>query len=449
MSGKSPVFELLAEADRCGELISGLLSIERGVHRKECGEMLSELHNSGRISLFSEHNLATIQRLGNNDFWKIVHSFNKAIPGLKCSFRDVLGLVRILVLKAGSDGAAGMPNVSLVEWCKANPNEARLIVEGAISLDELCLSHCAFAMQALGDEGLAFELLKHTDKSVVTAGLCSLGRIEVGNEDAAKRIIDVCFEAVRVEGFEELRNAAIQTAFGSWDRYEFLEGYRQKEFISSIVDRNKGGEVVSLSAALFYHEKGLLDESVNIILEALSGEVQSPEAVIYWVDMALHSGERCWDRVRVIDAVAAQILNNEKNVDPGQLHHFDEWIWGSKENIAHIFSIWLGSGESKLCEFLAGMVGRDGKKDRIVDISMASLPKTEVDQIFLARKCVGFLWFYEVTAASILLSIVKNGMKSAREEAEKLLYDPLLISYSGGLREFLEGFQGGAISTCF
>lgn len=56
----------------------------------------------------------------------------------------------------------------------------------------------------------------------------------------------------------------------------------------------------------------------------------------------------------------------------------------------------------------------------------------------MARKCVGFLWFHEVTAASILLSIVRNGKKAAREEAEKLLYDPLLLSYSGDLRDFLE-----------
>ncbi|GAB5476618.1 MAG: hypothetical protein Marn2KO_00850 [Marinobacter nauticus] len=84
------------------------------------------------------------------------------------------------------------------------------------------------------------------------------------------------------------------------------------------------------------------------------------------------------------------------------------------------------------------MVGEGGKKNTTVDIPRAILPNKLVDQLFMARKCVGFLWFHEVTAASILLSIVRNGKKAAREEAEKLLYDPLLLSYSGDLRDFLE-----------
>ena len=83
------------------------------------------------------------------------------------------------------------------------------------------------------------------------------------------------------------------------------------------------------------------------------------------------------------------------------------------------------------------MVGAGGEKGKFIELLKTDLPRDVGDQIFMARKCIGFLWLHEVTAASILLSILKHGKQATRTEVEELLFDPLLLSYGGELRDFL------------
>ena len=439
MKSLAPIHKALEDADRRGELIPCLLTIENRVRRLECGPVLCELHNAGKISLVSDENLAAIETLGQNDFWSVVHSLHQAIPELVCEYRDLLSMVQTLVKKGGSDLAAGMPYQSLVEWCKSNPEKAKQIVSEAKALDKICLLHCVFAIQGLGSVELAFELLDHPDKGVVAAGLRSLGRLEIDSKTIAKRVIDECCNAVVALKEQDARSSAIETAFKTWEKIGSSEPYRQKEFLDTIISEKEGDELVQLSAVLVNLQKGLVAESIDQILEALAGEVSNPQATLRWLDQALHSRDERWDLTKVINVFAAQIPKLENSIEPGLLHSFCEWIWEEPGNAAQLFSSWLVGGQVDLCKFLADMVGEGGKNNTIVEISRANLPIGLDDQIFMARKCVGFLWFHEVTAASILLSIVKNGKKPAQEAAEDLLYNPLLLSYGGDLRSFLEG----------
>ena len=438
MKNLPPIQKLLEDADRRGELIHFLLSHESRIRSQEYGSLLCQLHNSGKISLVSDDNLAAIELLAHNDFLSVMHFLDQAIPELECSYRDVLRLVHTLVSKAGSDGAADMPNVSLVKWCKANPEKAQLVFEDAKSPDTLCLSHCVFAIQGLGSTKLAFELLEHPDKGVAAVGLRALGRLDIDEEAVAKRVIDACCRAVEMDYGQDVRSSAIETAFRIWEKFGPSEPYRQNEFLEAVINTNEGDELVQMSAALFYYPKGLAAESINQILAALAGEVSNPQATLHWLDHALHSNEKNFDLDKVIDILTKQIPKLKESIQPNYLYNFCQWIWRDSINSAQLFSRWLTKGQFELCEFLAKLAGESGRKNAIIDIPMAILPNELADQVFMARKCVGFLWFHEVTAASILLSIVKNGRKDAREEAEKLLYDPLLLSYSGDLRDFLE-----------
>ncbi|PXX99293.1 hypothetical protein [Halomonas sp. LBP4] len=438
MKNLAPIYKALEDADQRGELIPFLLSLDGHFRRLECGPVLGDLHNAGKISLVSDENFAAIEALGHNDFWSVFHSLVQAIPELDCSYQDVLSLVKKLVDKAGSDGAAGAPNLSLVKWCKVNPEKAKQIVSEAKALEKNCLSHCVFAIQGLADTELAFDLLDHPDKRVVAVGLRSLGRLEIDRGTIAKRVIDECCKAIAGGKDQDVRSSAIETAFKAWEKIDSSEPYRQKEFLEAIISEKEGDELVQLSAFLFHNQKGLVSESVEQILDAFSGEVSNPQAVLHWLNHAIHSKDEKWSLTKVIDAFAAQILKLDNSIEASQFYNFCQWIWEDPDNASQLFSRWLVSGQFSLCKFLVEMVGEAGKNNALVEISKRDLPNDSNDQIFLARKCVGFLWFNEVTAASILLSIVKNGKKTAREAAEELLFEPLLLSYGGDLRSFIE-----------
>lgn len=239
--------------------------------------------------LVSDSNLMAIAQLEHSNFWMLIHPLDQSIPGLECPYREVLEFVDTLVKKAGADGAAGMPNLSLVKWCKANPEKAKQIISGVVSLDQLCLAYCVFAVQGLVDLEIAYELLGHSDKAVVAVGLRSLGRLDLKDLENKKRLIDECFKILSEETDHDVRSTAIETAFKTWEKMGQSEPYLQADFISDVVSADKASELALLAAMLFYYPKGLVSNSITLILEAAKSDAAPAAAVLNHLDHALHA----------------------------------------------------------------------------------------------------------------------------------------------------------------
>lgn len=440
----------LINAEQQGSLIQVLTSAELRPQRSELGDILCELHNTGLVNLASDQNLSAIDALAHNDFWIAVHPLNKAIPHLDCSYGEVLKLVHSLVDKAGLDGAAGAPNLSLVTWSKNNPAKAREITNGIKELDDLCLTHGMFAVVGLDDEALAFELFRQTTTSVAAIGLRALGRMESVSVGGIKEGVDGAFDVIERQTDAELRVAAIEAAFRLWEKLGPSAPYRQREFIESIGKGGNKSELSMLSAMLFYHDKGLPKDSIDQVLGLLETSSSESTATLGNLDHAIQESDSRWDFRRVSRVFASCIPRLNETAKKHDYHSFAKWVWDNPDHSSYLFAEWLNEGEFSLCSFLAELLGA-GAKGAEVWIQRKHLPPNAADQIFVARKCIGFLWHREVTAASILLSIVKYGQPKAKEAAERLLFDPLLLSYGGELRVFLESQYTNAskrISEC-
>lgn len=424
-------------ADQQGYLLEALASEELRTERGELGDILCELHNAGLVNLVSDQNQSAIDALVHNDFWIVVHPLNKAIPNLNCSYIDILKLVHLLVRKAGSDLAAGAPNLSLVTWSKNNPAKAREIVSGVKELNDLCLAHGVFAVVGLGDEALAFDLIRQTDTSIAAIGLRALGRMETVSMGGIRKGVDDAFDVIERQTDAELRVAAIEVAFRLWEKLGPSEPYRQREFIESIETRGDSTELSVLSAMLFYHDKGLPKESIDQVLGLLETLPSNSAATLSNLDRAIKENDGRWDFRRVARVFATCIPRLDERAKKQDYYSFSKWVWGNPDHSSYLFAEWLSGGEFSLCSFLAELLGA-GAKGAGVWIQKPHLPPNADDQIFMACKCIGFLWHREVAAASILLSIVKHGQTEAQAEAEELLFDPLLLSYGGDLRVFLE-----------
>jgi hypothetical protein len=106
------------------------------------------LHNDRKIDLLAVANSEPFASLSPTDFFAAQHVFVAAIPDMKSSRREIMELCQLLVLKAGSDGAAYRPNGSIRSWFANNPHEAVLAVEGGVNGDELATKFMTFALQA-------------------------------------------------------------------------------------------------------------------------------------------------------------------------------------------------------------------------------------------------------------------------------------------------------------
>jgi len=440
----------LIDAEQQGCLLQALVSEELRTQSIELGDILCELHNAGLVKLASDQNLSEIEALEHNDFWIVFHPLEKAIPNLNCDHHDVLKLIHTLVQKAGSDLAAGVPNLALSTWSKNNPDKARQIIDGIKRLDDLCLAHGVFAVVGLGDEAQAVDLVRHDNATVSGIGLRAIGRMENLSARAIKEGVDYAFGVLETETEFDLRVAAIEAAFRLWEKLGPSESYRQREFIEAIGKRGDANELSVLSAMLFYHDKGLPKESIDQVLGLLETLPSNSAATLSNLDHAIKENDDRWDFRRVARVFSTCIPRLDGRARKKDYYSFAKWVWGTPDHSSYLFADWLCEGELSLCSFLVELLEVCAKEAEVW-IQKPHLPPDNNDQIFMARKCVGFLWHREVTAASILLSIVKYGQTKARAEAEDILFDPLLLSYGGDLRVFIESQCSSAskrISEC-
>lgn len=432
-----PLYKTLEDASSSDELICCLLSLKNRVRRLELDVLVCDLHNKGKINFLSKENIEAIQALDANKFWQISDLLCKTIQKLNCSYQGILELVNTLDRKDEQNMMMYRLNECLVNWCKSNPSEAKRIVTETIDINSNCLPYCALAIKALNDVDLAFGLLDHTDVRVVSVGYTAIGLLVTENHSIWKRVIDECYLALTGNKCAEVRYSAIKTAFITWSQVRESNIYRQEEFLNTIVNEENGDDVIPLAKILFYYGKGLSSGNIDSILKVLTKVHPNSLEILRLLDQALASKDERWQLESVISVFESKIPHLADAPDRNDFHNFVRWVFENELNSSNLFSRWLVDGNPQLCSYLAEMLG-GGENDEVININRNHLPQNENDQIFLIRKCVGFFWFNEVSAASILFSFVKNGKKAAKEESERLLFNPLLLSYGGKLRSFIE-----------
>lgn len=249
--------------------------------------------------------------------------------------------------------------------------------------------------------------------------------------------IDACLSEIQSPSSDDARNAAVEAVFRIWDKEAGREKYRQEEVIKYLLAQPTDEDLVRLCAMLFYHNNASTGQTISAILSRSQSISSSFETASHWIDSALTWKDERWSFKEVITFIEAMVPHFEPPAKSKQFNGFCKWVWDKPENASYLFARWLNSGEYFLCRFLAEMVS-GGNKGAALKILPQDIPPEAIDQVFLARKCIGFLWLHEITAASILLSLVEHGHPNAVPEIEGLLWEPLLLSYSSELRPYLE-----------
>lgn len=434
---KSELAQTIIDGDADGHLISTILDFEYKDRKRELGSFLSELHNSGQISLLSDANLEAIRELEHSDFWMVFGALSDAIEHVTDEYPAVQQFAECLVEKAGNDGASNTPFVSFIRWCKKHPSQARKIVSGAKDGQEDCKRSCVFALQALDDFGCLVDFIEDGRAEIRSIGFRALGRLKNMTSQDDQTGIDACLSEIQSPSSDDSRNAAIEAVFRIWDNEATKEKYRQDEVIKSLLAKPTDEDVVRLCAMLFYHKNASTGQTISAVLRKSQGISSSFEAASHWIDSALTWKDDRWSFKEVVAFMEAMVPRFEQPATTKQFHSFCNWVWEEPENRSYLFARWLNSGNFSLCSFSAEMVS-GGDKGAALPILLRDLPPEAVDQVFLARKCIGFLWSHEITAASILLSLVEHGHPDAVPEIEGLLWEPLLLSYSSELRPYLE-----------
>lgn len=400
--------------------------------------MCAALHNSGAIDILGlalPEILAPIEPAGFIDGQQF---FCELIPRLSAPAEPIMEAVIALVEKGGNDFAANEPNRAFREWCAGDLSRAheviRLARDGAPSASKLM----AFALEArsLADE--AMDLIAHPSREIRLSAVTALGRMALESADAPLEVLHRLAGVLDERRDEDLACNVLVTALSVTRKSETVVD--DALAIATRVTEVGGSAVHSCCAhALSSYGQDLPDEIVDVLLEALLQVGVSNKPIIRQLDNALRNlldsehGDRALEFVRRLMTSASGALEAQQFEGFGRRLKREP-----KERLWPTLISWLLSGERTLCEWLPVLVEAPAGKDEPLEIPANALELGDREKYFLARKIIGYLFINPVTCASLLVSILRTCDGEAAGNVERLLYEPMLVNYSGVVREYLE-----------
>ncbi len=409
-------------------------------------QIVASLHNRGEINLIEEILKPSSQ---NHDFFTAKTIFEKVFPDLDISIQKSMDCVRHIFQKSGNNMREGMVFSSFVEFCKKDEDrvkEALQIIDSDISWHDfiplVIKAGSEFNLNKYVE--IAIKLTEHSDVNICKEAVCSLGRLQYGNHPTSLN-----------QSFQVIKN---------------------------IIETTDDSGVLSISIGaiftLFTFDNALEDETIHLIKVALKNSddsvlhsasnlccLEREKLSIKLFDVLLHGLERVnYKHTGTIDNISygLQYLLG-KNQDM-VIAYLEKTLMRNKELsitsfgsllsdlhqkhnelLNQIITKWFILGNVNLCKATMDIV-TNRRMILSADISQLKI-QDRTTHLFVIRKAIGWLFRYPTSAVSFIISMVEVLDADNIEIIEELLFDPLLISYSGSIKDYLKSIKKPKVKT--
>lgn len=408
---------------------------------------LSELHNDGHIDLVSQ--FAGLSRDDDKyDFFLMRRIFERVLPSIDCPTIPVINCVVHLTLESGNDLSANWTITPFIEFCQKDNQR----VEEAINhvLDNIdpkidMLTPAMIAGSRIDIENYArraISLIGNESQIVSQRAIYALGRMNFEHcNDVRLNAFNSILGAVSETSSETILSAALKSLFslsnhdnGMQERFiGFLK------FLKNIKTESNDLIIHSASEILFLEHEKISTGMERELLDLASLVNPENNITLQNIDYAL---ERIINRGDLDDAVAvlermAERYGAEMHIN--SLNGVVRALVENKEALSFVMTRWLKSKRiiyGRLCHDLLMNTDEHGVEvcfdGKQLDGSSGDL------NVFLAKKACGWLFTRPLSAISLIVSLVSQADEGEISELSDVAFNPLLISYPGSVRAFLD-----------
>jgi len=409
---------------------------------------ISELHAESELNINELYKGIHLKN-NINDCWILFRIYESLLPELEATSQEVMECVHHL--QQSSDENLTIDNIldGFIGFCSKKQN--RFKEAFAFSMDNIDKFNYLISASIIAgssfDEKWSFEQLKYlvTNEQpfVRQQAYYSFSQIKFKNEVS----IESAFALLEKCNLEEKHYAAKISLFRAiihfgnkysnlWERIEVILDTLLKEpntdllyAVSNVVAFNRQCIPDSVTFKLINFLKNTTSEQTNVfsnishLLKKLL-ENKNYECIEDILECLLNKDIR----ITEFGYFNRELLNNEKNY------------------LNRIVTKWFLSGNSNLFLAVHDLLNDVRVRNIEINVDPKQIGISSEAPYFLAKKAVGWLFSKPIITASFILSIIEIISQEQKEELSKLLFDPLLISYSGELREYLEGIQTNSVS---
>lgn len=435
----------IIEQNDAGTLFKFLAELEYEVRKEETGELQNcaiRLHNEGQIDFLAP--LVGIENGGDFDFFGLQQFYCSIIPELNAEPLEMIDAVSALVRAAGNDLAGGYPNTAIKQWAEKNQN-ADQVLEALEPLTESNRFYRALFLRAGSDydfdcffavavEGLSTECEHHRLAAIIALGDMGLADKPESRDIVLEKLLSLVPTANDGESATIVK--VIANLFADEDDSFQISMQRALEALARPVQELSVHSVVEIIG----RKPSLITESLLVDLASVIDDLDVKNAgTIKGLDYGLSAMIRVGGSQKALWLLEHVVAGQDDSLDLGVFDSFQHAILekgGDELGVAIVG--WLKSGAPQLCELASEMVSSVAGAPMRFSIDFAALKLEDREQVFVCRKAIGYLFFHPVTAASIIISMLRSSYGTLADELVRNLFDPLLLNFSGETRKYVE-----------
>ncbi|MBB4005955.1 hypothetical protein [Allorhizobium taibaishanense] len=403
---------------------------------------LTKLHNDGEIDVLESARTISASSINQHDFFTVMHTYCELIPTLQAEVPAMLAAVKALVVRAGDDLTSGMPNGAYRTWAEQG-ERARMTLATLSEENPEDSAYVFLGLQALAkgspDDALreAIAYLKSLAAPVRSAAAKAIGTIALDTPQARNRAVDALVAAT--DNADDNSLGDILTAI-----CEIARAYPEMDAsavaLIQIAAPQIGDHAIhQLSLELMFHGEGLPPKIVAGLTTIMHKVAIGNRGTLENIDAA---GSKLVARGRLEEGLALITPLIARHDELTSLEEFGSFSYAllqlRPDQLAEVMIGWLLSLDANLGHATLSLVGRyHGDGPLVVEADHAALGLADADKILLAHRAIGYLFIHAITAASLVLGLIQGASEVPRKVMAEVLFDPLLINYSGELADWL------------
>lgn len=421
---------------KSGDLLAELARPHQTGHGKSnlLAQHCVALHNKGDIALIALVKQPSFAALETHKFFNVFQLYADAIPDLDSEAAPLMECCKILIERAGSDGVSNLPNVAFRAWCHSNPGKAAGVIADARAGDDLAKRFATFALQAANDIGGAVDFVKVFSDDRRLAGMTALGGMVFPDGQSAQMAIATLEPFVADGNDDPVRLNALMAAFEVLKKHG--DAGAAQRLVDSAAKASGPMTLHGLAVVVWLHHATLDSSTIRTALAALQSVDPQHLGIVREIDFGLRQLLGTKDEGLALDYVTTKLQDSQLKLEnfPTVAHELAE---GDAERLFRLIVRWFLSGSLALCNNVNDLVGLD--EESAFNTTAAPLNLTPEQQVFVCRNAVGFLFIKPVVACSIIVAVLRADEKAITDTVADLLFDPILLSYGGDAKDYLEG----------
>lgn len=413
--------------------------------RKSIGKEIAALNNEGVIDAIAEFR-QLLRGSKGADFFLTRHVFEEALPDINAPVSSVMDCVEHLVSEAGNDMAAGWLFTPFIKYCEADINRPEEVLQIAESSRGKWLNFIAPAIVAGSNLQLskyvllAIALTRHDNLQVRVRAVFALGRINYCNDIALRTDALAALDSViQSEDDDCLLGEGLKSAFSLYFSDNNVENNVVR--LAKVALASKGDFTLQAASHLLGFDTDKIPAALlDVLLDALKNTKPQNKVVLDNIDFGLlHLVKNNKEEI-AISFLENLLLQNNSDLSIEVFNSLTHELYSNNGPLLNkLVTRWLLSNKILLCKALMDIFGLSYGDDIVLHADTLQIEeRPEGTCLFVARKAIGWLFTSPVSCTSFIVALINASSKDETDEITDLLFDPLLISYPGKVKNYLD-----------